>query len=372
MGTELADPEVAEEVVEAAQSLPAVQAHEAMVTRGEVSVADVVAQRNKIMEVMAQVMKEGVHYGQVPGIKKPTLLKPGAEVLNVTFRLAPSYDSERIFAGHHLTVVAKCRLTHAPSGIILGEGEGLCTTMEKKYAYRKGGRACPSCGVEAIKKSKYSPRESDYPGASTSDPPGWYCHAAADVGGCGANFRHDDPAITTQETGRSDNPDLPDSWNTVLKMADKRALVAAVLNCTAASDIFTQDVEESSAAKDTERDTEQRFIQPRGWGEWTSRMAELGVPEHDSAEWLKQASDGLDVSSPDGKTELFKKAKAALAEISKHGDLTFATETRLLLQGIFAQAFGGLAVVGPEWKISQDEDFPSHEEWLAAKNDAAS
>jgi hypothetical protein len=39
--------------------------------------------------------------------------------------------------------------------------------------------------------------------------------------------------------------------NTVLKMADKRALLAAILNGTAASDVFTQDMEESKAASGT-------------------------------------------------------------------------------------------------------------------------
>ena len=36
-------------------------------------------------------------------------------------------------------------------------------------------------------------------------------------------------------------------YNTVLKMAKKRALVDAVLTATAASDIFTQDLEDISA-----------------------------------------------------------------------------------------------------------------------------
>ena len=40
------------------------------------------------------------------------------------------------------------------------------------------------------------------------------------------------------------NEDLADQYNTVLKMANKRSLVAAVLNSTAASDIFTQDIED--------------------------------------------------------------------------------------------------------------------------------
>ena len=42
-----------------------------------------------------------------------------------------------------------------------------------------------------------------------------------------------------------DNP--ADHYNTVLKMAKKRALVDAVLTATAASDIFTQDLEDITA-----------------------------------------------------------------------------------------------------------------------------
>jgi hypothetical protein len=63
-------------------------------------------------------------------------------------------------------------------------------------------------------------------------------------GGCGATFPLDDDRIASQETGRVENENLPDTYNTVLKMACKRALVAAVLNGTAASDIFTQDLDD--------------------------------------------------------------------------------------------------------------------------------
>ncbi len=44
------------------------------------------------------------------------------------------------------------------------------------------------------------------------------------------------------EKVENDNP--ADNYNTVLKMAKKRALVDAVLTATAASDIFTQDLED--------------------------------------------------------------------------------------------------------------------------------
>ena len=49
---------------------------------------------NRVQEVMKAVMIRETHYGVIPGSKKPSLFKPGAEVLCVTFRVAPSYKIE--------------------------------------------------------------------------------------------------------------------------------------------------------------------------------------------------------------------------------------------------------------------------------------
>ncbi len=64
--------------------------------------------------------------------------------------------------------------------------------------------------------------------------------------GCGAKFRDDDPSITGQSVERIPNPDLADTYNTVDKMASKRARIDAVLAVTGASALFTQDVETSA------------------------------------------------------------------------------------------------------------------------------
>ena len=53
--------------------------------------------------------------------------------------------------------------------------------------------------------------------------------------------------IEGQPAGEIDNPDLPDLWNTVVKMAEKRARVDAVLAVTGASALFTQDMEDAGA-----------------------------------------------------------------------------------------------------------------------------
>jgi hypothetical protein len=61
-----------------ARNLPAVQAHEAIVARSEISVDELTAQAEKIKVAMGAVMRPDIHYGKIPGVNKPTLLKPGA------------------------------------------------------------------------------------------------------------------------------------------------------------------------------------------------------------------------------------------------------------------------------------------------------
>jgi hypothetical protein len=54
------------------------------------------------------------------------------------------------------------------------------------------------------------------------------------------------------EGERVENPDIADTYNTVLKMADKRAYVSGVIKATAASDLFTQDTEDFTHAENGE------------------------------------------------------------------------------------------------------------------------
>lgn len=194
------------------------------------SVLQVRHQMEQVRELMSAEMQNGEDFGVVPGTKKPTLLKPGAEKLCLMFRLAPDPESVDTFDKDHLTVKAKCTLYHIPTGMKVGAGEGSCSTKESKYAFRDANRICPTCGVEAIIKGK-----EEFGG-------GWLCFKKK--GGCGGKWSDGAAEIENQKTGKVPNEALPDLYNTVLKMANKRALVAAVLNVTAASAIFTQDIED--------------------------------------------------------------------------------------------------------------------------------
>ncbi len=208
------------------------------------SVVQVKGRLDNITALMRSAMDTGIDFGAIPGTGgKPTLLKPGAEKLCVMFQLAPAYRTDKTYhADGHLTVECVCTIHHAPTNGRLGEASAMCTTREAKYAYRGGARKCPECGKATIKKSKFPPRD------RPNDPPGFYCFSK--VGGCGMNFAHDDTSITSQSEERVPNPDIADSYNTVLRIAEKRALVAAVRLVTGASAIFDEEHPESGEPED--------------------------------------------------------------------------------------------------------------------------
>lgn len=197
------------------------------------------SRHNLLVQATKEVLSDGLDYGKIPGTgDKPTLLKPGAEKLCFLFGLRPTFevvqsveDWERGLFYYRY----RCTLHDAAGGVI-ADGEGSCNSREKKYRYRSVERTCPECGKETIKRSKFPPR--DQPNAQ----PGWYCYAK--IGGCGANFAAEDIRIAEQESGQIENTEPYDLINTLQKMAQKRALIAAVLVGTGASQFFTQDVED--------------------------------------------------------------------------------------------------------------------------------
>jgi hypothetical protein len=180
------------------------------------SAADIRGNVNLIQEVMKAVMigpskdyPEGVHYGKIPGTPKPTLYKPGAEVLCATFRIAPSYKTEDLSTDDYIRYRITCIGTHQTTGIVLGEGMGECSSNEEKYKWRKAGAKEWEATPENRRRIKYG-------------------------------FSRDRGDYEIKQV-RTEPADLA---NTILKMAAKRAQVAMTLNVTAASDIFTQDIED--------------------------------------------------------------------------------------------------------------------------------
>lgn len=256
-------------------------------TDGALSTASLLGQVKLIQEVMGATMQDGQHYGKIPGCgDKPTLLKPGAEKLCLTFRLAPRYNVvEREFPGGHREYRVTCGLSSILTKAFVGEGVGTCSTLEAKYRYRgKAGRRCPMCDAIAIIKGK-----EEYGG-------GWLCYTKKN--GCGQKFRDGDKSIEGQSEERQENPDIADTWNTCLKMAKKRALVDAVLTATAASDIFTQDIEDLNRRLETE-DAEETVLAPREERRRPARsVARAEIPED-----LGEFNAPQDVPYPQGQGE---------------------------------------------------------------------
>ncbi len=193
---------------------------------GERSVQDVSLQVAKIQDLMQKVMKVDEHYGVIPGTgSKPSLLKAGAEKLCFVFRLIPSFEITRDdLPNGHREYTIKCILK-TMDGVFAGEGVGSCSTMEAKYRYRNASdyEVLDEPIPEDAKERKAEYRKQGFGMKKVDGAWAW---------------------VKYTSEGKVENPDIADVYNTVLKMAKKRAHVDATITATAASDIFTQDVED--------------------------------------------------------------------------------------------------------------------------------
>lgn len=232
------------------------------------SVVEIRQRVNLVQEVMRGIMIRDTHYGTIPGTPKPTLYKPGAEVLCVTFRVAPKYEIEDLSTNGVARYRVTCIGRHQTTDINLGEGVGECSSGEEKYKWR--GATCKAeldATPENLRRKKY------YKNGNTADQ------------------------IRTEPA---------DLANTILKMACKRAMIAMTLNVTAASDIFTQDIEDLPEE-----------LRPQEQAQAQSQKA-APVP-HDpalSAHWIAQAEAA---TAPDALTDVWK---AGVAVINDAKDTT--------------------------------------------------
>lgn len=170
--------------------------------------ADVRAQVNLMQDVMQEVMRDGTHYGTIPGTKSKSLYKAGAEKLMATFRLAGDPEVDDLSRDGEIHYRVKVRLSSA-GGTFIGAGIGECSSSEEKYAWRAA--VCKE-EFDATPETRRRVKFSKYQGR-----------------------------VEKKEQVRTNPADVA---NTILKMAKKRAQVDAVITATAASDIFTQDIED--------------------------------------------------------------------------------------------------------------------------------
>lgn len=171
--------------------------------------AQIKSQVQLIQQVMAAVMKEGTHYGKIPGTDKPTLFKAGAEKILSTFRIGVEPIVVDLSTADEAKFRVMTRGFLVADGRTVGTGLGEASSNEEKYKWRK-----------AICQEEYDATPED----RRREKFGKY-----------------EGRVTRSLQVRTNPADVA---NTVLKMAKKRSQIDLTLTATAASDVFAQDLED--------------------------------------------------------------------------------------------------------------------------------
>jgi hypothetical protein len=232
---------------------------------------EIKAQIQVIQQVMRSVMKKDVHYGVISGTDKPTLYKPGSEILLTTFRLSVDPEIEDLSTPDEIRYRVKARGIHMATGGIVGVGVGEASTHEEKYKWRFASELEWHNTPEDRRRIKY----------------GWKWGQAKGE------------KVDTQTKQVRTNPS--DLANTVLKMAKKRAQIDLCLTALAASDVFEQDLEDLSpdivqtrvnpkaqSKEPQKRKTEQQQSKPTGDNPATAQQVKLLRAKTDDAGILEK------------------------------------------------------------------------------------
>ena len=229
------------------------------------------ARRSAIVEFTRRILVKDQDFGEIPGTSKPTLLKPGAEKLCNFFGLEPEFtpmveDIDWTGAQHGGEVFCyaryRCRLLR--EGRVIGVGEGSCNSWEAKYRYRwvaqeqipehlDRTRLLQRGVHRTLCEFDFAVERGETGGTYGKPAEHWQRFRDAIRSGSARSVEK----LTRRGTAvaweidvdtalyRIPHPDGADVVNTIQKMAQKRALVAATLIATSASEFFTQDVEDA-------------------------------------------------------------------------------------------------------------------------------
>lgn len=212
------------------------------------------------------ILKQDLDYGIIPGTPKPSLYKPGAEKLRFVYGLSSemecidkTIDMDRPFIDYSY----RCTI-RSKTGQLLAQCDGSCNSMEPKYAYSwKTAQQLPE-GAETDKLpsrtagKKVSEFDFAIRAAQTTGQygkPKEYWDKWIDAIHAGLAQKVKKRTITgrrfdaweldeTVTLYRVTNLNVMDQKNTIMKMAQKRAFVGAILLATGASEFFTQDIED--------------------------------------------------------------------------------------------------------------------------------
>lgn len=196
-----------------------------LVDTRNLSISELVANKNVVLGAIKEAMEADKDYGVIPGTKKATLYKPGAEKLLMMFKLCAVPETvENRSTPDETHYMVTTKIIHAPSGTVVGYGVGEASSNEEKYMWRKA--SCQEEFDETAgdrKRGKWAPLYVKGQKVWDKEKRAYKMEKLLQV--------------------RTNHADLA---NTILKMADKRSFVGACLKVTAASSVFTQDLEDLS------------------------------------------------------------------------------------------------------------------------------
>jgi hypothetical protein len=232
-----------------------------------VDIQSALARYDAFREFVSKILKKDTDYGEIPGTNKPTLLKAGAEKLGAFFGLRPIFvlqESVNDWMGQNhggepfFFREYKVQLYRA--GELVGEGVGSCNSWEKKYRYRWVNELEIPSNVDksvlefrdgAISEFAFAVEKAETTGKYGKPASYWQQFADAIANGTAKQIKRKTKKgneMDAWEIGGKlyavPNKDVADQVNTIDKMAQKRAFVAAILIATNASDYFTQDMED--------------------------------------------------------------------------------------------------------------------------------
>jgi hypothetical protein len=166
--------------------------------------SEVLAAQEETRALIEEALTKGRDYDVIPGTNKPSLLKPGGERITAAMGCFPRYR------------IAEREVDH--------DREFEWTKRKKRF---EQGRFVGWEEESGVSHGLYR----------------YVIECDIVHRGSGVVIGHGIGACSTMESRYIDRP--RDSENTVLKMAEKRAFVGAVLNAFGLSDQFTQDVEDN-------------------------------------------------------------------------------------------------------------------------------
>lgn len=225
------------------------------------------ARYDSMVKFVKSKLREGVDFGKIPGVEKASLLKPGAEKLCRFFGLSAEFDVvdklERWDDGDPLFFYRyRCNLTR--DGYLVANGEGSANSREDRYQRWVSESEIPA-NIDKARLPQRSGERSEFAFAIDKAETGgqygkpaayWKQFRDAIAAGTATSFKRETAKGEKYDAWKIGGTEyrIPrDTFtlvNTLGKMAQKRAFVAATLVACNASDFFTQDVEDFAPAGD--------------------------------------------------------------------------------------------------------------------------